>query len=230
MSESDSLLQHRKEAADLSLGLSDQVIYKKAIGHLKKIGAKKNHLDYGSGQGVFLKQLHKEFPHLNFTGVDIMAKPHDFVAEIDWYSCDLNGATPLAAAQYDSITALEIIEHLENPRHFFRELFRLLKPSGQVIVSTPNNESWRSLLSYWKRGHFVAFTDTSYPAHITALNRKDLLRAAREAGFYFIDWAYTNRGCLPGFTKRTWQGVSLGLLRGLRYSDNLFVILGKKAQ
>ncbi|MEM7647184.1 MAG: hypothetical protein AAF203_09760, partial [Pseudomonadota bacterium] len=112
-------------------------------------------------------------------------------------------------------------------RHVFRELYRILKVDGHLILSTPNNESWRSLISYWRRGHFVDFTDRSYPAHITPLNRMDLLRAAREAGFCFVDWAYTNRGCVPGFTSLTWQGLSLGALRGLRYSDNLFIILRK---
>ena len=95
-------------------------------------------------------------------------------------------------------------------------------------MSTPNNESLRALLSYWSRGHFVAFTDRDYPAHITALNRKDLLRASREAGFEFVCWDYSPLGCVPGMTRWSWQKLSFGLMKGLRYSDNIFIVLQKK--
>jgi hypothetical protein len=77
------------------------------------------------------------------------------------------------------------------------------------------------------RGHFVAFTDSSYPAHITPLNRKDLLRIAQEAGFQFVGWDYVEKGCVPGLTSLSWQQLSFGVLQGLRYSDNLFIVLKK---
>ena len=108
-----------------------------------------------------------------------------------------------------------------------RELYRVLSPGGHLLLSTPNNESWRAILSYCARGHFVDFTDTSYPAHITALNRKDLLRISQECGFELLHWAFTDFGSLPGLTKWTWQGLSLSVLKGLRYSDNIFAVFKK---
>ena len=47
----------------------------------------------------------------------------------------------------DVVTALEVIEHLENPRAFCRELARVAKPGGWVVVTTPNQLSLLSLLS-----------------------------------------------------------------------------------
>lgn len=224
---STHLEAHRKKASDDSLGLSHQKIYDKAVQLLEKLSSGREHLDFGSGQGVFLSRVRTEIPSLNLTGVDLMAKPKDLHEKISWNQADLNGSLNVADEAYDTVSALEIIEHLENPRHVFRELYRVLKPGGTLILSTPNNESWRSMVSYLKRGHFVAFTDRSYPAHITPLNRKDLLRAADEAGFQFLSWDFPQTGCVPGMTRLDWHSISFGMLKGLRYSDNIFLVLKK---
>ena len=139
---------------------------------------------------------------------------------IDWIYADLNEPLPIPDATYDLVVAAEVVEHLENPRCLAREWFRLLRPGGALIVSTPNNESWRSLVSLLCRGHFAAFTGASYPAHITALLRQDLARILGEAGFEGIDFHFTHHGLVPKLTALTWQQVSFGLLRGVRYSDN----------
>jgi hypothetical protein len=71
------------------------------------------------------------------------------------------------------------------------------------------------------RGHYVAFLDSCYPAHITALLRKDLARILTEAGFSDVRFHFTNHGGLPKLPSVSWQKVSLGLLKGCRFSDNL---------
>jgi len=116
-----------------------------------------------------------------------------------------------------------VIEHLENPRAVAREWFRLLRPGGYLVYSTPNNESWRSLLSLATRGYFVAFGPTNYPAHITPMLGIDLKRVLTEAGFDEIEFRYTNHGALPKITAVTWGQVSGGLLKGKRFSDNVIV-------
>jgi ubiquinone/menaquinone biosynthesis C-methylase UbiE len=39
---------------------------------------------------------------------------------------------------FDAVTALEFIEHLFDPDHFLDEAYRVLKPNGLFILSTPN--------------------------------------------------------------------------------------------
>lgn len=80
------------------------------------------------------------------------------------------------------IVASEVIEHLENPRSLLRDVARLLRPDGILVLTTPNNESIRSLLSLTTRGSFAAFGESSYPAHITPVLRIDLARVVDEAG------------------------------------------------
>lgn len=47
-------------------------------------------------------------------------------------------ALPFAAAQFDLVVAFEIIEHLQHAEEFLQELDRVLKPSGLLLLSTPN--------------------------------------------------------------------------------------------
>jgi 2-polyprenyl-3-methyl-5-hydroxy-6-metoxy-1,4-benzoquinol methylase len=222
-----TLQQHRKKASDLSLGASHEGIYQKALELIREFKLHGQHLDFGSGRGAFLEKICKEIPELSPHGVDLMSAPESLVTLVQWTQADLNEDLPFNESSFDSISALEIIEHLENPRHLFRELYRILKSGGLLIMSTPNNESWRALLSYWRRGHFVAFTDRDYPAHITALNRKDLMRSAREAGFEFLKFDFSPLGSVPGYTRLSWQQISMGWLQGLRFSDNIFIVLRK---
>lgn len=45
---------------------------------------------------------------------------------------------PMEDNSYDEIYAKHIIEHLDNPKGFMRELTRILKPGGTVFVETPH--------------------------------------------------------------------------------------------
>jgi SAM-dependent methyltransferase len=45
---------------------------------------------------------------------------------------------PFRSGSFDVVVAFEVIEHLEDWRGFLAEVERVLEPSGQLIVSTPN--------------------------------------------------------------------------------------------
>lgn len=52
--------------------------------------------------------------------------------------CDLNLPWPYPSEWADVILSVEVIEHLENPWHHFREVKRVLKPGGVLILTIPN--------------------------------------------------------------------------------------------
>lgn len=224
---SRELADHRRLASIASGGTSDEPVYAAFLRLILANDLRGTVLDFGSGAGILTERIWRLGRFTSITGADLMTRPAGMPQDVCWVSCDLNESTPLSGAAFDVILAPEIIEHLENPRAVAREWFRILKPGGTLALSTPNNESWRALIALVFRGHFVFFGDASYPAHITALLRRDIARILQEAGFTPPRFSFTDHGGLPRLPGITWQTVSAGILRGLRYSDNLLAVVAK---
>ncbi len=224
-----AILEHRARAAELSGGTSGNAIYAMIERVIAAHGLQGKILDYGAGVGQLTRRLLALDRFDSVSAADIMAMPSDLRGKAEWIEQDLNVALPGHEGAFDVVVAAEVIEHLENPRFMVREIFRLLRPGGAAIVTTPNNETWRSLIALLVRGHFMAFGESGYPAHITALLRKDLARIFQEASFATPDFHFTNSGGIPGHPVVTWQQISLGLFKGLRYSDNVLAIAKKPA-
>jgi 2-polyprenyl-3-methyl-5-hydroxy-6-metoxy-1,4-benzoquinol methylase len=213
----------RYAAAQESLGISDDAIYAAIERALTSRGASGDLLDFGCGTAQLTIRLHQRGQYRSITGADLFPRSPTVPADIRWIQGDLNDPLPAPDGGFDVVVAAEVIEHLENPRAVCREIFRLLRPGGLVVLSTPNNESLRSLVALIARGHFVAFGPTAYPAHITALVRQDLDHILAEAGFVDRVVSYTDIGRIPRIPSWTWQNVLGTRARGLRFSDNLIM-------
>ena len=224
---STAILEHRTKAAELSGGTSGNAIYSMIERVIVERGLTGRILDYGAGVGQLTRRLLALQRFDSVSATDIMRVPSDLDGRAEWIEQDLNVPLPGHDDAFDVVVAAEVIEHLENPRFMVREIFRLLRPGGTAIVTTPNNESWRSLIALLVRGHFVEFGEAGYPAHITALLRKDLARILQEASFLPAAFEFTNCGGLPGNPSLRWQQISFGVLKGVRYSDNVLAIASK---
>ncbi len=53
---------------------------------------------------------------------------------------------PIKDNSYDCVIASEIIEHVVSPREFVQELYRVVKPGGKLIITTPYKEVLRYCL------------------------------------------------------------------------------------
>ena len=218
-----ALRARRSTAAAESGGISNDTVYAAIERALAVIGPGGDLLDYGAGTGQLTIRMRDAGLYRSVTGADLFPRSSSLPADIRWVHGDLNDRLPLPDGSFDVVVAAEVIEHLENPRAMCREIFRLLRPGGAVVVSTPNNESWRSIVALVVRGHFVAFGSTSYPAHITPLVRQDLEHVLAEAGFVEPSFSFSNVGGIPGMPMRTWQTFLGGRAKGLRFSDNVIV-------
>jgi len=44
----------------------------------------------------------------------------------------------IVSETYDTVVSFQVIEHIQNDRLFLEEIYRVLKPGGKAIISTPN--------------------------------------------------------------------------------------------
>lgn len=141
-------------------------------------------LELGAGGGAMSQRLHdagydvcgSDLFHGNFTPPD----PLRFLA------ADLNAAFSTALeGPWDAIVALELIEHLENPRNFVRECRRLLAPGGLLVMSTPNLGNPVSQALFMRHGDFQWFFEPDYrdQGHIMPLAPSTLRRCFSEQEF-----------------------------------------------
>jgi len=225
----ETLFEARVKAAEASRGISCDTIYSRIEQIIRRLDLHGDVLDFGAGIGNLTQRLASMGCFSRVAAADILARPPSLPADVIWECADLNiGLLGIRSGAFDVVVAAEVIEHLENPRGVARELYRILKSGGTLILTTPNNESWRALGALVLRGHFVHFGDSSYPAHITALLRKDLARLLNEAGFSKFHFEFSDAGGMPWRPGTTWQTVSLGLLKGLRFSDNVIATAEKR--
>lgn len=178
------------ERAWLSDGASHGAIYRAVVDALgdRTVGARV--VDVGCGRFGLRPAIRGARRYIGVDGVAYPGAP----ADADLVLADLDGGLPLGDGSGDVVVSIETIEHLENPRAFMRELARIVRPGGTVIVTTPNQLSALSLLTLVVRQRFGAFQDVHYPAHRTALLPVDLQRIAAEAGLLDVRISYTGAG------------------------------------
>ena len=109
----------------------------------------KTALDVGCGAGLLCEPLARL--GADVTGVDAAAeniasaKAHAEQSglEIDYRAGELSGQ---GLPKFDLVTAMEVIEHVNDPKDFIAQLTACLKTGGLLILSTPNRTAASKLL------------------------------------------------------------------------------------
>ncbi len=133
-------------------------IHEKVLALIAAFGpaANKNVLDVPLGPGAMAWELHDR--GYAVTGADIdVQQSSSLPPEIIRQTCNLNEQLPFPDHSFDLVTSLEGIEHVENHFLMLRELGRVIKPGGHLIISTPNICSLEARLNFLVRGTFYRF-------------------------------------------------------------------------
>ncbi len=220
-----------EERARLSAGESTPAIHAAVVAALSERSVYAPvFLDVGCGTGKLRARVQ---PYCErYIGADAIR--HDgFPADAEFVVANLDASTvALPEGTCDVVACVETIEHVENPRALMRDLVRLTRPGGLLVVTTPNQLSILSKLGLLAKNEFVQFQERPglYPAHISALLEIDLVRMCRENRLTDITVRYSGQGRMP-FTASAWPSLlraSTGA-RGRAFSDNILVIARKPA-
>lgn len=135
-------------------------------------------LDVGCGTGANLKML------LQFgdaEGVDVSQDAIDFCRERRLTKVKLGAAEslPYEGDTFDLVTALDVVEHLDDDVAGLREMHRVLRPGGRVLLFVP------TFMFLWGVQDEVS-------NHRRRYRLPDLERAVTEAGFEVERTTYVN--------------------------------------
>jgi SAM-dependent methyltransferase len=94
---------------------------------------------------------------------------------------------------FDAVLASHLIEHLNDPRGFVREVFAVLKKGGRFYVTTPNISGFQARIfgSRWRSAIFD---------HLYLFSAKTLSRLLESAGFVIekkASWGGLAAGTAP---------------------------------
>lgn len=209
-----------EERAAMTEGYSHAAIYNMVTRVIaERHPARGTLLDVGCGVGTYWKHAAPYFER--YVGADVVHYA-GFPAEWQFALMDPDtGRVPLPDGLADAVVCLETIEHVENPRALYRELTRLAKPGGLVIVTTPNQLSILNKVTLVVKNRHNAFQDgtgNAYPTHITPMIEIDMIRIAQECGHTDLQLAYSNEGRIPGLAWHWPFGLG-----GRAFSENVLL-------
>jgi ubiquinone/menaquinone biosynthesis C-methylase UbiE len=136
-------------------------------------------LDVGCGEGITLEKLAARFPEGCVQGVDTepenisICKTHALpVQQGSVY------ALPFADNTFDSVLFSEVIEHLDDPDRALREIHRVLRPGGRVVIVFPND-----LIFFIARLAMGMVREAFYnPGHVRQWNPRSIRKLLHSTG------------------------------------------------
>lgn len=143
-------------------------------------------LDIGCGPGTFAAILQD----YDYTGVDLAAPQVEYATrkygDARHQFIHASSTTlPVDDGQFDLVTSVEVIEHItaEQGAQMLSEAFRVLRPGGHMVITTPNYRSFWPVLE-----HLVSrLSPMDYvEQHICHYTTPRLRRALQQAGFASI--------------------------------------------
>jgi SAM-dependent methyltransferase len=175
-------------------------------------------LDVGAGAGAFSQRL----VDFGFAVTALDVDPDKWIPQsIPFLQLDVDaGIVASVRDSFDAVCCLEVIEHIENPWNLLRETYKVTKPGGYLLLSTPNITSFLSRGIFFLSGRFHQFDDgdLSY-GHISPISSFELEYAARKSGWEVLE--VSPGGSLSVFDFTTLKplrwSIALNFLRGLAY-------------
>jgi SAM-dependent methyltransferase len=153
-------------------------------------------LDAGAGEGYLSRLLSNHIrekygvaPSEMLSACDL--NPENFKPrEIQCDRVGPEGRLPYPDMHFDRVTCVEVFEHIEDQFALAREFFRVLKPGGRLVLTTPNVLTINSRLRFLHSG----FAQLFYPLPLTGKDTVSLGGHIHPNSFYFLAYLFHRAG------------------------------------
>lgn len=89
-------------------------------------------LDVGCGVKPYKEIIERKSSA--YIGLDYKGSPHG-LREVDVVGSAME--LPFGTGTFDTVVSFQVLEHVREPKDFLKEAFRVLKPGGKMILTTP---------------------------------------------------------------------------------------------
>lgn len=117
---------------------------------------------YSKSPNLVVSDIGAGFGHMKdkIEGLGRKWQPFDYVKKLDetiiW---NLNDEAPSGVEKAGIVVFLEVLEHLDNPLLGLQNITKHLDKNGVIILTTPNPQSSKNILSLFLRGNLYAFQE-----------------------------------------------------------------------
>jgi SAM-dependent methyltransferase len=151
-------------------------------------------LDVGCGTGFVLDGLRRAFPDLMLAGcdvrLDVVCRARQRLHNVRLFQGDVLRLP--VRPHLDAITALDVIEHLDDDEEALAEMFRALNPGGGLLITVPQHQWLWSVVDEFSR-------------HRRRYSRADVLAKMQAAGFRVLRCTSFFSSILPLLALRRFQ-------------------------
>lgn len=134
-------------------------------------------LDVGCGEGQLLEYLNK-IKGRELYGVDVLSHvvyqarkrvPTSIIVQSDGCKMKFKNNT------FDVVTCIDVLEHIPNWRDVIKEIIRVTKPGGIIVLGWPNDDNWNLARFLLGKGPVPDHINILTPRIVRqAMNRKSI--------------------------------------------------------
>ncbi len=145
--------------------LGNGFLYSWAARAVEKIadGQSLSVLDAACGDGILRRYLAR---HHSYVGIDFSTRPLFRAQRYNpaaYFRADLN-QLPFARATFDLVLSFQALQYLSRPEQALAQMARVLKPGGKLLLTVPNDESFKYRFQGIPRIQLQRFNRQSLPA------------------------------------------------------------------
>lgn len=171
------LLNEYQERLDFA---KDEILYLKRVLVDYRFEEKIEVLDVGCGTGVISSNIFEDYS-CNIIGIEPDNDAADLAkTRVDTVHCSLYEGIidTIRPSSVDFVLAFHVIEHVPDPNHFLDNVYRVLKPGGYFLLSTPDFEGPIA------KKYGDKFRLLHDPTHTSLFGLTGLINSTLSRGFY----------------------------------------------
>jgi len=167
---------HQVKQFDEYFSTSNQAVAEKIPQHPGRI------LDIGCAEGALAEQVMREKQPEAYDGIEVLAhvaeKAKTILTRV--YVGSAEQIVPeLTSQSYDWVIMADSLEHMVDPWEMLRQVTRLLKPGGRLMLSIPNVRNLNVIIDLFLRGRWTykpwGIMDQGHLRFFTRSSLQDLL-------------------------------------------------------